>query len=576
MVRAHAMRNVRRNQRLELMAQYQKRLITKAPKSEHADSSVTAEHSLQMNPNGWFTGDKADADGPVAPHEMLSKLGFINMGHLASRNEAEPAAECDEQAQRSDYWQSYGEEETRALMRPMPGTCRTGSPKSLVGDGVFDPFNAMPIASCNNYNGYILNHFASVIALSCLPVDQGKDQNPLTKIWLPYALQDSTLLLTTLTFAQAHLEILSGDCKSQRILLRKGDSIKAVNAKLGDREHALSNETIGSVAMLAAMESILGNYKEFQIHINGLQRMVYMRGGLQSLGWDGVLHMFIAWQDLLSSAMMASALPYEQTPCCLLIRGSLPYSNPIFPECGLSTELCGEIAAAFQNMRYLSRKINNWDTTQTTRDIMSFSKMRTNMVDKLLSFANRKPAAEMTNLDYHIETCRLAALIYIKFALHMYFPLCAIIRSLKAQLMNIIKQGEANHTIGLGARPPPGSITWTLFICGSLSLDKDEEEWFAVRIARGIRPSGVETWAEMEEHLGRICWLPKLNTPTCRSLWRRVGSLHAEYWAAQVRVVASDCNRSGLYYWYPRSEEEFSRRQGSSNETMSGQRECIG
>lgn len=92
------------------------------------------------------------------------------------------------------------------------------------------------------------------MALNCLPVDQGSGENPLTKIWLPYALQDSTLFMATVTLAVAHLEILSGNYESPRTLLHKGDSIKAVNAKLGDCEHALSNETIGAVAMLAAME----------------------------------------------------------------------------------------------------------------------------------------------------------------------------------------------------------------------------------------------------------------------------------------------------------------------------------
>lgn len=92
------------------------------------------------------------------------------------------------------------------------------------------------------------------MALNCLPVDLGSGENPLTKIWLPYALQDYTLFLATVTFAVTHLEILSGNYKSPRTLLHKGKLIKALNAKLGDREHALSNETIGAVAMLAAME----------------------------------------------------------------------------------------------------------------------------------------------------------------------------------------------------------------------------------------------------------------------------------------------------------------------------------
>lgn len=92
------------------------------------------------------------------------------------------------------------------------------------------------------------------MALNCLPVDQFRGQNPLTERWLPYAMQDSTLFLATLTFAELHLEVLSRNYKSRSFLLHKGDSIKAVNGKLGDREHALSNEAIGAVAMLAAME----------------------------------------------------------------------------------------------------------------------------------------------------------------------------------------------------------------------------------------------------------------------------------------------------------------------------------
>lgn len=184
------------------------------------------------------------------------------------------------------------------------------------------------------------------------------------------------------------------------------------------------------------------------------------------------------------------------------------------------------MAASLENMRYLSQITTKRNKSQATMEIMSFDKMRTEIVLRLMSFANQKPVSEMTILDYHIETCRLAALMYIKVALHMYFPLCAVVRRLKAQLMKLIEQGEANRTIGLGAQP--GSITWALFVGGVLSLNKEEEEWFALRLAGGIRASGVETWAEMEERLGQICWLDKLNTPTCLRLWSRIEAIHAE------------------------------------------------
>lgn len=38
-----------------------------------------------------------------------------------------------------------------------------------------------------------------------------------------------------------------------------------------------------------------GNCGNLQIHMDGLAEMVKMRGGLQELGWSGVLRMFISW-----------------------------------------------------------------------------------------------------------------------------------------------------------------------------------------------------------------------------------------------------------------------------------------
>ena len=157
-VRAHAMRNVRRKQRLELTAHHQKRLKNDAPDCHHADSSVTAEHSVQMSPGDWSIHDKADTDGPMMVCEMPSELDIVNPGHLASINKAGFSGQCDENAGWSEYWQRHRKDEMRADKRSSLGTCRIEHPKSLVGDGVFDPFNAMPIAGNADYTSHVLYH----------------------------------------------------------------------------------------------------------------------------------------------------------------------------------------------------------------------------------------------------------------------------------------------------------------------------------------------------------------------------------------------------------------------------------
>ena len=152
-VRAHAMRSVRRKQRLELTAQHQKPPKVRSLQPHHA--GMTVEQSLQPNPFDRFISGRDDTEWLVTMGEMLTKLEMMNLGYLASRNDARNAAEPDEYGESPEYTQSYNEDEIRASMQQIFGTCRSGNPMSLVGDGAFDPFNAMPVAK---YHSHVLNH----------------------------------------------------------------------------------------------------------------------------------------------------------------------------------------------------------------------------------------------------------------------------------------------------------------------------------------------------------------------------------------------------------------------------------
>ena len=118
----------------------------------------------------------------------------------------------------------------------------------------------------------------------------------MTKMWVPYALQDPALYLCTLTFAVGYLEMLGFSHQDSKRLSYKGQTIKAVNSTLRSSEKGISNATIGAVAMLAITEVRLhldilsdllmcshrqgynSNHKELRIHMDALQRMVRMRG----------------------------------------------------------------------------------------------------------------------------------------------------------------------------------------------------------------------------------------------------------------------------------------------------------
>ncbi|KAK3178874.1 hypothetical protein OEA41_001011 [Lepraria neglecta] len=107
-----------------------------------------------------------------------------------------------------------------------------------------------------------------------------------------------------------------------------------------------------------------------------------------------------------------------------------------------------------------------------------------------------KPEAEMTSLDYHLETLRLGALIYVECALHPSIPSRyrysnTTVLALKHQILSLLKRGELTCIIGVRPRPQPGSITWAIFMGGVLAADEDEEAWWAQRTARGGRTAGI-------------------------------------------------------------------------------------
>lgn len=337
------------------------------------------------------------------------------------------------------------------------------------------------------------------MAKNALPFDPGVGENPLTKIWLPYAMLDTTLFCSTLTFAAVHLDVLTGRRDNLKLLFHKSRTIKSINEKIRSPGNALSNASIGAVAMMAATEIMLGNAAELKIHMNALTKMVYLRGGLQQLGWSGVLHMFISWQDLLYSSILAQPPAYEMTPCCVMIRGNTPPHLSVYQKAGVDPQISEHFETLFADLQYLNSNLNraqeNTDHGKeaTTLDLMNFSKVRTTVEHRILAMArlsSHKPRNMMTCDEYALEICRRAALVFIKCGLHMYLPICTILVSLKEQIMQLMRDEETYCGIGTSGRREDERTLWAILIGSLLAVTPEEEVFFAKRIAERTRIIG--------------------------------------------------------------------------------------
>ena len=336
------------------------------------------------------------------------------------------------------------------------------------------------------------------MATNALPFNAVASENPLTKIWLPHAIFDVAVFSATVTFAAVHLDIMSGRTENLSLISHKSETIKQINEKIQNPESALSDSSIGAVAMMAATEIISGNSAELHIHMNALTRMVRLRGGLQQLGWAGVLHMFISWQDLLYSTITAQPPIYSLAPCGVRLGEHTPPQEPVFSLEVFDPEIGRQFGILLADLRYLTDHVNRAQqnmyrrSATSTVDSMTFSKVRTIVEHRILAMArspSHKPREMMTLDDYTLDLCRLAALVYIKCGLHMYLPICTIILVLKEQLIQLVRDAEMYCAVDLCGDGQPWYATWAMFMGSLVATTPEEEAFFAERIAKGTRDS---------------------------------------------------------------------------------------
>ena len=219
--------------------------------------------------------------------------------------------------------------------------------------------------------------------------------------------------------------------------------------------------------------------------------------------------------------MMASRPQFRPTECCLFLKRATTDRSVFYDDLQCLSNSVEEMTTVFRNLQHLTDILRSGGPSVTTTGLLAFSKMRSNFEHHLLSLKLHKPKESITQAEYVLEACRLGALIYVKCVLHNFKPICAILQSLKTQLMKVLqKAGEDPPD------PADGALTWVLLIGANLSLNAQEELWFAQRIVKSIKASDPKSWDVIEKHLRRILWVDSLRPAGSISLWEKVEEMH--------------------------------------------------
>ncbi|EGU73569.1 hypothetical protein FOXB_15919 [Fusarium oxysporum f. sp. conglutinans Fo5176] len=144
---------------------------------------------------------------------------------------------------------------------------------------ILDPFGTMPIPS-NPKIDKLLKHF------------------PSKNTWLGLAINDPLLmrvtLRTTAAFGATATPLFSPDLRNEGLKL-KGDAIKDLNLILQNGQ--ISENVLAAIAHLGHSENLEGSSQEADIHMQGLEALLDLKGGVKSINSYQVGR-FINWVDL--------------------------------------------------------------------------------------------------------------------------------------------------------------------------------------------------------------------------------------------------------------------------------------
>lgn len=113
---------------------------------------------------------------------------------------------------------------------------------------------------------------------------------------------------------------------AQAILGLKHWAIRGITQGLKDSKGWIGDELIAATAKMASYEAIYGSEGAYHAHMAGVQGMLQLRGGLETLGLDGFLARLLIFIDTNSAFLLNTRLHLEASSFPRLAPFALP--NP--------------------------------------------------------------------------------------------------------------------------------------------------------------------------------------------------------------------------------------------------------
>lgn len=301
--------------------------------------------------------------------------------------------------------------------------------------------------------------------------------------------------------------------ESQRVRHHYDKAISLLRERLvcDDNDKRLSNTTISIVLSLAGQAFCAGDLKTAVNHIQGIQRIIHLRGGLSSITGNEKLITEILRCDL-GIAVHTGSFPvlfrntaslhaYRMYPKLDIFLDKTSFDRSSKSHQFLASlmhshaiQIDGQLAAAWNAMSDFCSVINLAADSERRIDVGTFLHSMTSIVYNLLDMR-----FESSSWD---ETIRLGLL---GFSCTVFLPWTRLGMSYP-HLNSILRRGFS----GIGSRIssfPPELVLWLLMACAIAAFDESECPWSHGLLLGAASLYGIKHWSQMQEMLNSLMWI---------------------------------------------------------------------
>lgn len=168
-----------------------------------------------------------------------------------------------------------------------------------------DPFQTCPIHLTSQHQKLLYHWIGTHAAMMFEDLDV-TEFNPMKDVWFPLDLSNASSFNCIMAHSAAHLSHLyagtppARGTTSSEALKYKLEALRILRLWLGDPEKELSEDAFSAVVRLLTFERYWGTVEDWNVHRDGLQRMIDAKGGIDALHENWRLELVVYLVSLMS------------------------------------------------------------------------------------------------------------------------------------------------------------------------------------------------------------------------------------------------------------------------------------